>query len=80
MQEYSCSNGIRTFTTEFKVTPYLRKLIAGYSLQRPGFESRLVHVVFIVVEKVAMGRVVLRQYLSTKCSILIHSSMKEDMQ
>ena len=39
-----------------KAVPWLRRLVAGLSLWRPGFDPRTVHVGF-VVEKVALGQV-----------------------
>jgi hypothetical protein len=39
--------------------PPLRLLVAGLSLRRPGFDHRSVHV-WIVVDKVALGQVLLR--------------------
>jgi hypothetical protein len=39
--------------------PWLRRLVAGLSSQRPGFDSGRVHVGF-VVDKVSLGQVFLR--------------------
>jgi hypothetical protein len=39
-----------------QTVPWLRRLIAGFSQRRPGFDPRLVHVGF-VVEKVTLGQV-----------------------
>jgi hypothetical protein len=41
------------------VVPWLRRLVAGLSPRRPGFDPLSVHVVF-VVDKVALGQAFLR--------------------
>jgi hypothetical protein len=40
---------------EVRAVPWLRRLVAGLSPRRPGFDLRSVHVGF-VVDKVALGR------------------------
>ena len=45
-----------------RTVPWLRRLVAGFSPRRPGFDPVSVHVGF-VVDKVALGRVFLRVFL-----------------
>jgi hypothetical protein len=47
------------------VVPELRRLVAGFSPQRPGFEPRSGHVGF-VVDKVALGQV-FSEYFGFPC-------------
>jgi hypothetical protein len=42
-----------------RAVPWLRRLVAGLSLRRPGFDPGSFHVGF-VVDKVALGQVFLR--------------------
>jgi hypothetical protein len=46
----------KTVTLKHKAVPWLRQLVAGLSLRKPGFDPGSVYVGF-VVDKVALGQV-----------------------
>jgi hypothetical protein len=49
----------KSFQTQIKAVPWLRRLVAGLSPRRPGFDPKSVQVGY-VVDKVALGQVFLR--------------------
>jgi hypothetical protein len=53
---YKYSYMVQCFCTILRAVPWLRWLVAGLSLRRPGFDARPVQFRFVVY-KVAMGRV-----------------------
>jgi hypothetical protein len=52
---------VNTRLTHDMAVPWLRRLVAGLSPRRPGFDSESVHVEF-VVDKVTLGQVFPPQY------------------
>jgi len=48
---------------------WLRRLVAGFSPQKPGFDSRPVHMVFIV-KKVSLGQTFIQILLLSRVSII----------
>jgi hypothetical protein len=66
---------------QLKAVPWLRRLVAGLSLRRPGFDPGSVHV-GCVVDKVALGQVFLRlsvfpcQFHSTGSPLLVKLGKK----
>jgi hypothetical protein len=57
--------------------PCLRRLVAGLSPRRPGFDPGSVHV-GLVVDEVAMGHIFPPEYLGFRFSSAIHYREKQN--